>query len=111
MGGRPSLPLLLFLHWLIRKASPPAERLYRALALMTVGLLFVVMASAVQRMQLYVTTNGLTELRVQASAFMAWLAVVLVWFALTVLRGQRRRFAFGALVAGLVTAAPGRAET
>ena len=98
-----SLPLLLLLHWLIRKASPVAERLYRVLALFMVGLLFLVIASAVQRMLLYVTTNGLTELRVQASAFMAWLAVVLVWFAFTVLRGQRRRFAFGALMAGFVT--------
>jgi hypothetical protein len=43
---------------------------------------------------------------VQASAFMAWLAVVLGWFALTVLvRGQRQRFAFGALVSAMVVIA------
>jgi hypothetical protein len=29
---------------------------------------------------------------------MTWLAVVLVWFLLTVLRGRRDRFAFGALL-------------
>jgi hypothetical protein len=32
---------------------------------------------------------------------MGWLAVVFVWFALTVLRGERERFACGALVAAL----------
>jgi len=100
-----SLPLLLVLHWLIRKESPVAERIYRALALLMIGLLFVVMASAVQRMRLYVAVNGLTELRVQASAFMAWLAIVLVWFIATVLRGYRRRFAFGALLAAFITVA------
>jgi len=107
-----SLPLLLLLHWLIRPRSlltpgelPLAERVFRALALVMLALLFVVMASAVQRMQLYVVEHGLTELRVQAPAFMAWQAVVLVWFAATVLRGQRRRFAFGALVAGFITIA------
>src|SRR3989442_6461018 len=31
---------------------------------------------------------------------MAWLAGVFVWFAVTVLRGRRIHFAFGALVAG-----------
>jgi hypothetical protein len=100
-----SLPLLLLLHWLIRRESPATERLYRVLALAMIGLLFVVMLSAMQRMLLYVTDNGLTELRVQASAFMGWLAVVLVWFVATVLRGQRRRFAFGALVAAFMAIA------
>ena len=78
-----------------------AERMSRGLAMVVVGLLFLVMASAMQRMLLYVVGNGLTELRVQALALMAWLAVVLVWFAVTVLRGQRRRFAFGALMLAL----------
>jgi hypothetical protein len=33
---------------------------------------------------------------------MGWLAVVFVWFCLTVLRGHRERFAFGAMVAGFL---------
>ena len=36
---------------------------------------------------------------------MGWLAVVFVWFALTVLQGKRDRFAFGMLVSGIATAA------
>jgi hypothetical protein len=97
-----TLPVLLWAHWLVRGSGPTGQRVYRLLALGLVCLLFVVMASAIQRMQIYVTSLGLTELRVQASAFMAWLAVVLGWFLLTVLRNHRRRFAFGALASAFV---------
>lgn len=57
------------------------------------------MASAFVRMRLYESEYGLTELRLYTTAFMGWLAVVFVWFAVTVLRGQRARFAFGAATA------------
>jgi hypothetical protein len=92
-----SLPLLLLLHWLSRPG-----RLFAVLAAIMIGLLFVIEASAIQRMQIYVGDTGLTELRVQASAFMVWLCIVLVWFVATVLHGQRNRFAFGALVSAFV---------
>jgi hypothetical protein len=55
-------------------------------------------------MYLYQQEFGLTVSRVCATAFMVWLAFVLLWFALTVLRGERDRFAFGTLVAGFATA-------
>ena len=92
------LPTLLLAHWLLRAGN--RERVFRVLAGALVALLFVVMASALQRMYLYLEEYGLTELRLYATIFMAWLAVVLVWFLLTVLRGRRDRFAFGALAAG-----------
>ena len=95
-----ALPLLLIAHWLLRKENPAAERAFRIIAAVLMLLLFVVMASAWKRMRLYQFEYGQTEPRVYATAFMAWLAVVLVWFALTVLRGQRQRFAGGALTAG-----------
>ncbi len=97
-----TLPLLLLAHWALRK-DRRAERLFARLAGVLVLLLFVVMASAVLRLRLYVEDSGLTELRIQAAVLMAWLAVVLVWFAATVLRGRRRRFAFGALATGFAT--------
>ena len=56
-------------------------------------------------MLLYTGEYGLSELRVYTLAFMGWLALVLAWFTLTVLRGQRRRFAFGAAAAGVVVVA------
>ncbi len=96
------LPLLLGLHWLLRKENPIHERVFRALAAAQIVLLFVIMASAAQRMRLYQIEYGLTELRLYTLAFIGWLAVVFLWFAGTILRGQRERFVFGAMVAGFV---------
>ena len=47
------------------------------------------MASAFERMRLYEMEFGLSEQRLYPTAFMGWLAAVLIWFCLTVLRGQR----------------------
>ncbi len=96
------LPLLLGMHWLLRKDNPAHERLFRLLAGAQVFLLFVMMASAVRRMLLYQTVYGLTELRLYTTAFMAWLALVFIWFVATALRGRREQFACGALIAGLL---------
>ena len=90
------LPLLLGLHWLQRPGDARAQRLFSWQAGVQVALLFVIMASALARMHLYQGEYGLTELRLYTTAFMGWLAVVFLWFAATVLRGQRARFAFGA---------------
>jgi hypothetical protein len=93
------LPILLAAHWLIRKDKPFTEKLFRALAGIQIVLLFVIMASAVQRLVL-LTGNlgyGLTTIRLYPMIFMTWLAIVFVWFALTVLRGARQYFAWGAL--------------
>ncbi|HYJ78531.1 MAG TPA: DUF4173 domain-containing protein, partial [Longimicrobiaceae bacterium] len=58
-------------------------------------------ASALHRMRLYQAAYGLTELRLYTTAFMLWLSAVFAWLAVTVLRGRRERFAFGAVVAAL----------
>jgi hypothetical protein len=94
------LPLLLAAHWLLRKENAAHERIFRLLAGLQVVLLFVIMTSAIGRMRLYQREYGLTELRLYTTAFMGWLALVFVWFAATVLRGRRERFACGALVTG-----------
>jgi hypothetical protein len=96
------LPLLLGAHWLLRKENSLHERIFRALAGAQLVLLFVIMCSAVARMRLYQGEYGLTELRLYTTAFMGWLALVFAWFAATVLRGMRERFACGALIAGFV---------
>src|SRR3712207_9305529 len=58
-----ALPLLLIAHWLLRTETRAHERLFKALARIMVVLLFVVVASALQRMYLYQQEFGLTELR------------------------------------------------
>ena len=93
------LPMLLVAHWLIRKDDRFAGKLFKVFAGIHIALLFVIMASAVQRLVL-LTGNlgyGLTTVRLYPMIFMTWLAVVFVWFALTVLRGAREHFAWGAL--------------
>ncbi|HMF56344.1 MAG TPA: DUF4173 domain-containing protein, partial [Pyrinomonadaceae bacterium] len=99
------LPLLLLAHWLLRKDNPAHERVFRFLAGAQVALVFVIMASALGRMRVYTQGYGLTELRLYTTAFMAWLALVFAWFMLTVLRGQRERFACGAMVAAFLMVA------
>jgi hypothetical protein len=96
------LPLLLIAHWLLRKESHAHERVFRLLAGTQVALLFIIMVSALRRMLLYQSEYGLTELRLYTTAFMGWLAIVFVWFILTVLRGRREHFSYGTLVAGLL---------
>jgi len=96
------LPFLLVVHWLLRRDDAPGQGLFRWLAGIQVGLLFVIMASAFQRMRLYQAEYGLSEQRFYPTAFMGWLVVVFAWFCLTVLRGRRERFAFGAMVAGFM---------
>ena len=96
------VPLLLWSEWLIDKNVPRALAAFRTLAALQVVLVFVIIVSAMKRMRLYTDQYGMTELRIYTTAFMIWLGVLLLWFALTVLRGNRQRFLIGALASGLV---------
>ncbi len=97
------LPLLLALDWLLRKENPSHVRTFRILTATQIVLLFAVIASAVQRMLLYQQEYGLTESRIYAVAFMGWMALLLVWYGLTVLAGRRARFAIGAVGGAFIT--------
>lgn len=99
------LPVILGIHWLLRDSSRSLKLAFRLLATGLVVLVFVVISSAVKRMDAYVDQFGLTELRLYSTAFMAWLALVFVWLLLTVIRGRRERFAFGAAMAGFLVLA------
>ena len=94
-----SLPLLLAADWLLGDDERAAHRRFRGLALLMLLLLDVMLASALYRMRLYTAGYGLTELRFYTTAFMGWLVLVFGWFAATVLRGRRARFASGAVAA------------
>ena len=99
------VPVLLVAEWATLRQGPKQESSFRALATLLVLLVGVLLVSALQRMLLYVENFGLTELRLYTTAFMAWVALVCAWLALTVLRGVRARFAFGALMQGLAVLA------
>ncbi|HMM79619.1 MAG TPA: DUF4173 domain-containing protein [Pyrinomonadaceae bacterium] len=98
------LPILLASHWLIRSSvKSRTTTVFRVLAGAQIVLLFVIMASAAQRLVILTGESGygLTTIRFYPMVFMTWLAVVFVWFGLTVLRGARNRFAWGALWAAV----------
>jgi hypothetical protein len=99
------LIMLLLLDWLAVKTTRREVYRFRILSGILVFFVFVILGSALQRMQMYQTEFGQTELRVYTTAFMLWLAVVFIWLAATVLRGQRQQFAWGAIVAAFVGAA------
>jgi uncharacterized protein DUF4153 len=95
-----SLPLLLLADWSLDQGDRSRVRRFRLLAALMLLLLDVMLASALLRMRLYTAEYGLTELRFYTTAFMGWLVLVFGWFAATVLRGRRSRFAPGALASG-----------
>ena len=99
------LPILLGADELVRKGAAPQIRVVRQLSGLLLAFLAVIMVSALQRMRLYVAAFGLSEQRLYATAFMILLVGVFVWFVWTVLRGQRQRFVFGALMQGLAVLA------
>jgi hypothetical protein len=99
------LLVLLAADALVVRSPGRGARLVRLLSGGLVALVFVVIASALQRMYLYQQAYGLTELRVYVTGTIFWLAVVFVWFSLTVLRGRRRGFATGAVIAGFAASA------
>jgi len=90
--------LVLGLNWLTRRESKGQNRLFNGLGSVLVGLVLVMLVSAWRRMALYEAAFGYTELRLMVYVCMAWLALTLVWFLLTLwLRPDR--FAIGALLA------------
>lgn len=98
------LPMLLLSHWLLRKDGSRVGGIYKILAGIQIALLFVIMASAIQRLLLLTGElgYGLTTVRFYPAVFMTWLAVVFIWFAATVLRNRRNYFAWGALWSAIV---------
>lgn len=95
------VPVLLVADWAAVKDEVRSQRMLRTTSILLVLLLVGVLASAAYRMWLYQEAYGLTEDRLYGSMFMVWLTAILGWLAATVLRGKRRGFAFGAVVAGL----------
>ena len=99
------LPVLLGTRALIRDGDTATIRRHRLLAVPLLVLLAGVMASALGRMALYVHYYGPSTARLYASVFMCWLAIVFVWFGVTILRGRTRDFAAGMTITGVFTLA------
>jgi ABC-type glycerol-3-phosphate transport system permease component len=98
LAGALVLPSLLAADWLLHQRRRRDVVVFRVLGGLLLLLLVVIVASALQRVRAYQAAYGLTESRFYGAAFLGWLTVLTVWFAATVLRRRRDRFAFPALV-------------
>ena len=76
-------------------------RRHTMLSLPVVALLGAIIISALLRMKMYVHYYGLTTERLYPTVFMLWLATVIVWLAVTVLRDWGRPFIGGAVISGM----------
>ena len=89
------LPVLAGIDW-ARRRDVRSSRLFLAFSITLVALLFVIMASAWQRLAIYREAFGLTESRFYAAATLPWLAIALVWFLVSVARRRMEHFLAGA---------------
>lgn len=100
-----AIPVLYGADAMLDGARREAVRNVRTLGVVQLALVGLTMASAANRMRLYIDAYGLTTDRILVAAIIAWLAFVLVWFGATVLRGRRGRFTFGATTSGFAVLA------
>ena len=96
-----TLPILLLADRALDERRPADRVRLRWHVLGLVGLLLLLLASALSRMLLYTREFGLTESRLYVTACMGWLACVFGWFVLMQLRGTPERFATGAFAAAM----------
>lgn len=92
------LAVLLVTDDLLDRNAARARQTFRSLGLLLVGLVGALLVSALLRLGLYLRYYGLTTERVAALSVLIWVGLTLAWFAVTVLRGQRQRFAPGVLI-------------
>jgi hypothetical protein len=90
--------LLLSSYALFNPTTLRQQRWFQVLAGSLIILTWIIELSAIHRMFIYVQAYGLTELRFYSSVMMIWLAGVLLWFSLSVLRQQGGQFLFGAVI-------------
>ncbi len=91
-----SLVLYLSLNAVTRREKPLQVRVFTTLAVLLVGLVWVILASAFQRLLLYEDAYGFTSLRMYTHIFIPWLGLLLL--ATIVLQIVRREQYFGALL-------------
>jgi hypothetical protein len=97
--------LLLSSYVMFKPSTSAQQRWFQVLAGSLIVLTWIIELSAVHRMFIYVQAYGLTELRFYSSVMMLWVAGVLLWFSLSVLRNQAGLFLFGTVMSLLLSVA------
>ncbi len=90
--------VILSLQSLHNKDDESTHKLFLVLSGLFIVEQFVVLASASQRMALYIRAYGMSELRFYVGAAIAWLFLSLIWLLATNSFRKTNAFAFGALL-------------
>ena len=77
------------------------ENVFRGLVIVIVALTFVILIAAFRRLGLYEDAYGYTRIRVMSSVFMFWLALMLGFLLVAIMRHQREVFWIGCIVTSL----------
>jgi hypothetical protein len=96
-----SLLLLLSLSHITKRESRRHQSIFSGFSISLVVLVIVILVSAFQRLILYETAYGFTQLRTYTHVFMIWLGLLLLAVILLELRGRLRYFALAALITGI----------
>lgn len=96
-----TLSLILALDFITRRETSRQHLVFMLGTGLMIGLTIVILASAFQRLRLYELAYGFSRLRVYSHVFMAWLAVLFVFFLVILIVQKTRLFATGALLVAL----------
>jgi hypothetical protein len=96
-----SLGLVLALHTIARRETPRRQRSFILLNGLLIGLVLVILASALQRLILYEQAYGFTRLRTYTYLFIPWLGLLLLTVVGLLFTSQMRRVGLVLLIFGL----------
>lgn len=100
-----SLLLILGLGAITRRESEGQRKTFSGLSVGIVVLVLVMLVSAYQRLVLYETAYGFSELRTYTHVFMIWLGLLLIATVVLEILRRERMFALAALIASIGFAA------
>ena len=92
--------ILLFGNW-GKRSNRQQTNWFNGLSAFLVGMLGVMLASAMMRLLLYEGAYGFTRLRAYTHVFIIWLGILLIAFLAVLFTGQLRRFALVTFLAVL----------
>ncbi len=96
-----SLLLILALGWITKREGASARKIFSSLVILLVLLVGIILVSAFQRLSLYESAYGFTELRFYVHVFMVWVGVLLAAVAVLTAMDRPRTFALAIFLAAL----------
>jgi hypothetical protein len=93
--------LLLMTQWLYKTANQNEAKMYQFLAALMILMTIILELAVMHRLHIYTDAYGWAETDFYLLIFLRWLIVIVIWFAITLLRGKRIYFIFGTIVTTL----------